>query len=184
MTRRRKTGAMLLIGAMTALIVSAAASPAAAVVIEGPCTGSATFSNGVVVTERQPIDQTVQVPDGDTVAYEGSMNVPAPSDPVPFDGGVDVRLPIGGATIVPWAGETVEVSDAGEYTYTLPSYIPRGTGGLEVTVRHSQGGVTCIVVVTMAVEGSPGTPAILSAAGMLVFGAATIGAGFKKGRTA
>lgn len=181
MKRRRNLGTMLVLGTITVLTVSALASPATGEVFEGPCTGSATFSNGVVVTESQPADQTVEVPDGDTVQYEGNVNIPAPDDPIPFDGGISVRLPIGGATIVTWADNTVEVSDAGEYTYTLPSYIPRGTGGLEVTARHSQGGVTCVVVVTMAVEGSPGTPALIAAAGTLVFGAGLLGAGFKKG---
>jgi len=181
MMRRRRLGAMLVLGTITVLTVSVLASPATAEVVQGPCTGSATFSNGVVVTESQPIDQVVEVPDGDTVQYTGSVNIPQPSDPIPFDGGVDVRLPIGGVTIVPWSGETLEVSDSGEYTYTLPSSIPRGTGGLEVTARHTQGGVTCIVVVTMAVEGSPGTAALIGAAGTLVFGAGLLGAGFKKG---
>jgi len=181
MIRKRRLGAVLVLGTITILMMSTLASPATAEVIEGPCTGSATFSNGVVVTESQPIDQAVEVPDGDTVQYAGSVNIPAPPEPIPFEGGIDVRLPIGGATIVTWAGDTVEVSDAGEYAYTLPSYIPRGTGGLEVTARHSQGGVTCVVIVTMAVEGSPGTPALIGAIGTLVFGAGVIGAGFKKG---
>ncbi|MCL1599165.1 MAG: hypothetical protein M3094_08280, partial [Actinomycetia bacterium] len=135
MKRKPRLGAVLVLGTITLLMMSTLASPATAKVIEGPCTGSATFSNGAVVTETQPIDQTVEVPDGDTVQYEGSVNIPAPADPIPFEGGIDVRLPIGGATIVTWAGNTVEVSDASEYTYTLPSYIPRGTGGLEVTAR-------------------------------------------------
>ncbi len=181
MKRKRKLGTVLVLGTITLLMMSTLASPATAAVIEGPCTGSATFSNGVVVTESQPIDQVVKVPDGDTVQYTGSVNIPAPAEPIPFDGGITVRLPVGGVTIVPWSGETLEVSDSGEYTYTLPSAIPHGTGGLEVTARHSQGGVTCIVVVTMAVEGSPGTAALIGAVGTLVFGAGVIGAGFKKG---
>jgi hypothetical protein len=184
MIRRRRLAAMLVLGALTTLTASALTSPASAEVIQGPCTGSAAFSNGVVVTESQPLDQVVEVPDNDTVMYEGSVNIPEPSDPVPFDGGIDVRLPISGATIVTWSGETVEVSDAGDYMYTLPSFIPRGTGGLEVTARHTQAGTTCIVVVTMAVEGSPGTPALLGAAGTLVFFTGVVGAGFMKGRAA
>jgi len=184
MIRRRRIGALLVLGAISALMMATLALPASAEVIEGPCTGSAAFSNGIVVTESQPIDQVVEVPDGDTVEYTGSVNIPEPAEPIPFNGSIDVQVPIGGVTIVTWSGETVEVSDAGEYTYTLPSYVPRGTGGLEVTARHSQGGVTCIVVVTMAVEGSPGAPALIGAAGTLVFGAGVVGSGFKKGRAA
>jgi hypothetical protein len=175
---------LLVLGAISALTMATLASPASAEVIEGPCTGSAAFSNGAVVTESQPIDQVVKVPDGDTVEYAGSVNIPEPAEPIPFEGGIDVRLPINGATVVSWSGETLEVSDSGEYTYTLPSYIPRGTGGLEVTARHSQGGVTCIVVVTMAVEGSPGAPALIGATGTIVFFAGVVGSGFKKGRVA
>ncbi len=183
MMRRSRLAALLVLGTMLMLTIATLASPASAEVIEGPCTGSASFSNGVVVTERQPIDQVVKVPDGDTVQYQGSVNIPPPEKPGPFNGGIDVKLPLGGFTVVTWAGETVEVSDSGEYTYTLPDFVPRGTGGLEVTARHNQGGVTCVVVVTMAVEGSPGAPALLAAAGTLLFGAGVVGAGFKKGGT-
>lgn len=170
----------MVLGALAALWVAVLAAPAGAEVRSGGCTGSATFSNGVVVTESQPIDEVVVVPDKDDVIYEGSINLPPPDDEVPFNGGVNVRLPIGNWSVVTWSGETVEVSDAGIYPYEVPPSVPRGTGGLEVTAAHNQQGQECLVAVTMALEGDPGTTAIVAAAGAAVFFAGTMAAGVKK----
>ena len=68
----------------------------------------------------------------------------------------------------------------GEYSYEVPSWVPKGTGGLEVTATHTQRGQTCIVAVTMSVEGDPGPAAIIGAAGSAMFAAGVIGAGFKR----
>jgi len=179
--RRRRTAGIALIGSLTILWVASLAVPATADVIEGGCTGSATFTDGATVTESTPLSDTIIVPEDDTVTYSGSINLPPPSEPEAFVGGVDVRLPFGGWTVVSWEGETQEVSITdGTYTYSVPGFVPRGTGGLEVTATHVQQGQTCVVAVTMALEGDPGAPAIIGATGTAVFLAGVIGAGFKK----
>lgn len=180
MRDRRRTASVVLLGTITMFMVVGLGAPAGAEVIQGGCTGSARFSDGTTVTERTPLSETIIVPDGDTVAWAGNINLPPPDDEVPFSGGIDVRLPIGGWTVVGWGGETLEVSDAGLYTYTVPGFVPRGTGGLEVTATHTQLGQTCVVAVTMALDGDAGAAAIIGATGTLVFGLATVGAGFKK----
>ena len=181
MQRFGRSARSVLFGTIAVLWLVALAIPASAEVVEGPCTGSVTFSDGTVVTQATPIDQTVVVPTADTVTYSGDTTLAPPSEPVPFSGGVDVRLPFGGWTVVDWEGETQEVSIAdGSYAYSVPSFVPRGTGGLEVTATHVQQGQTCTVVVTLALEGDPGTPAILAATGTAVFLAGVVGAGFKK----
>ena len=169
------------LGALAVLWLVILAVPASGEVIEGPCTGSVTFSDGTVVTQATPIDQTVIVPAADTVTYSGDTTLAPPAEPVPFSGRVDVRLPFGGWTVGDWEGETQEVSISdGSYAYSVPSFVPRGTGGLEVTATHVQQGQTCTVVVTLALEGDPGAPAIIGATGTVVFLAGVIGAGFKK----
>lgn len=180
MQRRRRTASLLVLGVLAALWIGVLAAPAGAEVRRGGCTGAASFSNGVVVTESQPIDQVVLVPDKDTVFYTGSINLPPPDEAVPFNGGVNVKLPLGSWTVVTWAGETEEVSAEGTHTYEVPSYVPRGTGGLEVTAAHKQQGQDCLVAVTMALEGDPGVEAIVAAAGAAVFFAGTMAAGIKK----
>ena len=112
------------------------------------------------------------------------MNIPPPDDLVDFAGGIDMKLPlIGGITIVDWPdppGQTMEVSDSGEYTYSLPSYVPRGTGGLELTARHTQMGTTCRVALTVAVAGESSPIGILTGAATALFGALMVSAGIKK----
>jgi len=179
--RRRPVASLIVLGTMTMLSMTALASPVSAEVIEGPCTGSATFAGPITVTESQPLSETTIVPEADTVQYIGKLNIDPPADLVPFAGGIDVALPppLGGWTVVSWTGDTVEVADDGSYAYSVPSYVPRGTGGLRVTATHTQQGVTCIVAVTMALEGSPSTAAFIGAIAAIVFGIGTFGAGFR-----
>ncbi len=179
MRDRRRTASLVLLGTITIFLVVGLAPPAGAEVFQGGCTGSAAFSDGTTVTESTPLSQVVIVPDGDTVEYEGSINLPPPDDEVPFSGGVSVRLPLVSWTVVDWSDETVEVSDAGTYTYEVPGFVPRGVQ-LEVSATHTQQGQTCLVAVTMKLDGDPGAAALIGATGTVVFGAATIGAGVKK----
>lgn len=182
-----------MVGTLAAVLVVALAGPASAVVLEGPCTGSVTFPEGTevttigegnVVTESHPLEPTITIPPDATVAYEGSMNIPPPDEPVDFAGGIDLKVPIiGGITIVDWPdppGQTMEVSDAGSYTYSLPSFVPRGTGGLELTARHTQMGTTCRVALTVAVAGDSSAVGILTGAAAALFGALMVSAGIKK----
>ncbi len=179
MRDKRRTASIVLLGTITIFWVIGLAPPAGAEVFQGACTGSASFSDGTTVTESTPLSQVVIVPDGDTVSYEGSINLPPPDDEVPFAGGVDVRLPRFNWTVVPWSGDTVEVSDAGTYTYDVPGFVPRGVQ-LEVSATHIQQGQTCVVAVTMKLDGDPGPAALIAVTGTVVFAAATIGAGVKK----
>lgn len=177
---RRRLTAAAVVGLLAMLMVAALAVPAGAEVIRGGCTGSVTFSNGTTVTESHPLDEVVEVPEADTVQYQGMVPVPEPDGPVPFSGLVDVRLPFMTWVVVDWSGETEENSDSGAYTYTVPSFVPRGTGGLEVTAYHAQQGEDCAARVTMKLAGDPGAVAILSAALTGVFGAGMAAAGMKK----
>ncbi len=193
MTRRRRIVALATLGTMTVLTVTALASPASAVVIQGPCTGSVTFEDGVNVTtfgtpnrvtESHPLSPTITIPPDATVTYEGSMNIAPPDELVDFAGGVDIRVPlIGGVTIVKWpdpVGQTEMVSDSGSYTYSLPSYIPRGTGGLELTARHTQMGTTCTVALNVALAGEFSVAGIVTGALTAMFGSLMLAAGIKK----
>ncbi len=179
MREKRRTPSIVLLGAITIFWVIGMAPPAGAEVFQGGCTGSARFSDGTTVTESTPLSEVVIVPEEDSVAYQGSINLPPPDDEVPFSGGVDVRLPRFNWTVVPWSGETVEVSDAGVYTYDVPGFVPRGVQ-LEVSAVHIQQGQTCVVAVTMKLDGDPGPAALIAVTGTVVFGAATIGAGVKR----
>ncbi len=185
MTNRRRLSAFGVLGGIVVLLVATAA-PAGAEVIVGNCTGSATFSNGAVVTESTPLSETVTVPNKDIVQYSGNTHLTPPDQEEGFGGYVAVRLPVGGSWIVadwpvPSDAKTKEVDDSGSYAYEVPGYVPQGTGGLEVTAYHSQRGQVCQVAVSMALSGSPGPAAIVATIGVAAFGAGVIGAGFSKG---
>ena len=179
MRRRQRMASLVLLGTITGFWVVGMAAPANAEVFQGGCTGSAEFSDGTKVTESTPLDEVVIVPEMDSVTYQGSINLPPPDDEVPFSGNVSVRLPRFNWAVVSWADTTEEVSAGGVYVYEVPGFVPRGVQ-LEVSAAHTQQGQTCAVAVTMKLNGDPGPAAIISAAGMVVFAAGTLGAGMKK----
>lgn len=182
--RGRITGGAIL-GALSMLLVGILAAPAGAEVIQGPCTGFADFSNGTHVDQSTPISVVNEVPAEDDVVYAGDTTLSEPPEEESFEGYVSVRLPAGGSWVVvdwpdPAGSKTKQTAAAGTYHYEVPGWVPRGTGGLEVTAYHVQRGQICEVAVTMALDGSPGPAAWLGAAGTAVFGAGVIGAGFKR----
>jgi hypothetical protein len=186
MYRRKRLAAFGVLGGMVMLMVASLAAPASAEVIQAGCTGSATFSNGITVTEATPLSEVFEVPDkDDNVMYAGVIDLPPADEPEPFSGNVSVRLPLGGSWVAAeWPvppGETESVSDSGTYSYEVPGFVPRGTGGLEVTAFHQQRGVTCEVAVSLALAGSPGPAAWVGTAGTIVFGLGVGAAGSRRG---
>jgi len=184
MARRRRLGALIVLGTITVFTVAALATPAYGIV-SGPCTGSASFSNGAVITAEQDLDPATVIPDMDNVEYQGSIDIPPPSDPISFSGGLNAEVAgIGSIPVVQWGGTTVEVSDSGSYLYDVPSWVPRGTGEILLTANHQQGGAECTGQVKVTLEGDPGAMAIIAGIGTVVFGAGVIGAGVKTKGTA
>ncbi|MGI9585841.1 MAG: hypothetical protein ACR2N7_09660 [Acidimicrobiia bacterium] len=181
MARRRKTGAFLVLGATTLLLVTALASPASAIVTDG-CSGSAKFSNDTEVNAAQSLSIVSVIPEkDDNVRYTGMIDVPPPDEPVPFVGGIVARVagfvPV---TVASWSDTTEENSRSGVYSYEAPEWVPRGTGEILVEASHTQQGKTCMASVKMTLEGDPGAAAIAAAAGTAVAGAGVLGAGIKK----
>ena len=64
MAHKRRIGVLIVLGTMTVFTVAALVTPAYGVV-SGPCTGSASFSNGAVITAGQPLDPATVIPDMD-----------------------------------------------------------------------------------------------------------------------
>ncbi len=174
---------VLMLGMMLAVLLAA---PAGAEVTRGACVGEAEFpsktSDRVLSADRSR-SSVFLVPKEETVAYAGALSVGAePFDsPVPFEGGISVQLPRTSWQFTTWGGESTQVSADGVYTYSIPSFVPAGTGEFEVTGWHKQGDVDCAVVVTVALDGEPGPAALAAAAGTVVFGAGVLAAGSKKG---
>ncbi len=186
LNRRRRFAALGILAGTTILFVGALAAPATAEVIQPPCTGSVTFSDGTTVTEKQPLTETVEAPASDTVTYSGDTTLDPPSEPEGFSGSVALALPAGGSyVIVDWpvpsdaTTEQTSVTD-GTYTYTVPDWVPKGTGPMEVTATHTQRGQTCVVAVNFSVEGSPGGAAWLGAGLTVAAGAGMLAGGIKK----
>ena len=185
--RFRKNAAVtltvLMLGMMLTVLLAA---PVGAEVTRGSCIGQADFPSKTsdrVLDADRPRSSVFLVPMDETVAYAGALSEGAqPFDsPVPFEGGISVQLPLTTWQIVSWGGESTQVSDEGLYTYSVPSFVPAGTGEFEVTGWHQQGDVNCAVVVTVALDGEPGPAALVAVAGTFVFGAGVLAAGSKKG---
>ncbi len=175
--RRRLRASLLPFAAAGALLL---AVPAGAVV-NGPCTGRVEFSNGSVLTAEQPLDPPTLIPPKDEVAWSGSIQASF-DEPVPYAGAVQAS--VGGIMnlqIAAWQGKSDETSASGTYAYQVPAFVPRGTGAILLTGQHAQGDVVCAGQVTLALEGSPGPVAYVSALGTAVFLAGTLAAGVAKG---
>ncbi len=183
---RRNTAVTLTVLMLGMMLTALLAAPASAEVTRGSCIGHADFpskTSDKVLTADRPRSSVFLVPKTETVAYAGALSEGAqPFDsPIPFEGGISVQLPRTTWQIVSWGGESTQVSAEGVYTYSIPSFVPAGTGEFEVTGWHKQGDVDCAVVVTVALDGEPGPAALVAAAGTVVFGAGVLAAGSKKG---
>jgi hypothetical protein len=183
---RRNTAVTLTVLVLGMMLTALLAAPAGAEVTRGSCIGEAEFPSKTadrVLTADRPRSSVFLVPKDETVGYSGALGDGAqPFDtPVPFEGGISVQLPRTTWQIVSWGGESTQVSADGVYTYSVPSFVPAGTGEFEVTGWHKQGDFDCAVVVTVALDGEPGPAALVAAAGTVVFGAGVLAAGSKKG---
>lgn len=165
-------------------MVAASAAPASAEVIQGDCTGSATFDNGVTVTESTPLSTVVVIPPDGEVDYTGDTHLPAVDEEEPFSGSASIEIDLGiSAPIVNWPeppGETKLTQSSGTYKYETPAWVPLGTGAIKVTATHTQRGKVCTAAFNVTLEGSPGTEAAVAAGLTAVAGAATLAAGTKK----
>ncbi|MEN8112850.1 MAG: hypothetical protein ABFS21_00565 [Actinomycetota bacterium] len=183
---RRTTASVLLTGMLGMLLTLALAAPASAESIRGDCVGSATFpskADDTVLSSDRPKSDVFLVPKDETVAYEGALSEGAqPLDsPVPYEGGVQVKLPRYTWSVSHWGGTSDQVAADGTHTYSIPGFVPGGTGEFELTAFHTQGDADCAVVVTIQLDGEPGPAALVAAAGTVVFGAGMLAAGAKKG---
>ncbi|MCZ7532001.1 MAG: hypothetical protein M5U23_01080 [Acidimicrobiia bacterium] len=184
MRKRRRLSALSVLGGTVLLMVAASAAPASAEVIQGPCTGSATFDNGVTVTEATPLSQVVVIPPEGDVDYSGDTHLPPTDEEEPFSGSASIETALGvRAPIVNWPeppGETKLTQSSGTYTYEAPAWVPRGTGAIKVTATHTQRGQVCTAAFNVALEGDPGTQAAVAVGLTAVAGAATLAAGTKR----
>ena len=146
MKGRSRFAALAVLSATVVLAIGLLAAPAGAEVIQGDCTGSAEFTNGVKVVESRPIEDVAFVPVMDTVTYAGDTKLSPPPEEMPdsFNGGAAISLPWGAQTIVTWKGETLETKiDMGTYIYDVTGLVPQGTGPVLVAATHTQRGKTC-----------------------------------------
>lgn len=108
-------------------------APAGAV-INGPCSGSGTFRNGLEsgggsFTVDASTGEVITVPLKDDVAWEGAIAIPARQRPVSGWVRIDLPWPLGGIDIDTWGKDgrvAGAVDNSGTESYDLPSVIPRG----------------------------------------------------------
>ena len=183
---RKNTAVTLTVLVLGMMLTALLAAPAGAEVTRGSCVGQAEFPSKTsdrVLTADRPRSSVFLGPNEETVTYAGALSDGAQpfDDPVPFEGAMSVQLPRTTWQFATWGGTSTQVSADGLYTYSIPSFVPAGTGEFEITGWHKQGDIDCAVVVTVALDGEPGPAALVAAAGTIVFGAGVLAAGSKKG---
>ncbi len=133
--------------------------PASAQDATGPCTASATLSNGVVVDPYDPaLTGTVyEIPVSGSADYEGS--VAATATPRPVSGEVAIQGPPGFGDITitdqwTWSDDSAtSTSKTGSTSWDLPSALPRGVEMTVSGVHREDGVVTCEGTVLVKLEG-------------------------------
>lgn len=170
------------VGVMTgsAMLVLLLVPAGHAEITQGPCDGTAAFSDGLTVAASDPADVPLEIPEADTVSYEARIDIAASEDPVDFSGEIVLSLPIGNWALATWSGETTELATSGTYAYDAPSWVPRGSGPVPLEVSHTHGDVLCRANFRVAVAGSPWNLAsILILCSAIVFGIAAVAAGVR-----
>ena len=166
--------------ACAAILLYPAAAGATPTVINGPCQGSGTFkSTGHKVDATEA--GTVEVPETDDVAWEGSITGVTGDNA--YSGKIEVKLPppFGSLSIDSWSGTTDATANSGVKHYDLPSYVPKGVE-FTVTGSHSQGPASCSGHVTVKLAGSKvNAVSIASVVGTVLTGAGLLFAGRAKG---
>ena len=125
-----------------------------AVDFSGPCTVSASLSNGTVV-DPSASGGVYTVPHKGSANYTGS--IAQPTTPRAHNGSVKVSTPPLVPSINlkdPWGEpDAVTVSDSGTVTWDIPSWVP---GGVEFTVSgsHNDGGLLCKGSIVVKLDGN------------------------------
>lgn len=173
------------VGAATLVALSVAATgptSAKADVVSpaGACVGSGTWVNSGLnetSTSHQPKDVIV-VPRADTVRWAGNEKGFALGALGPrrdIDGAVQLKLPIGLATIDTWGGSSQRYANQGEHTYDLP----KALAGVKLKLKgfHKENGkLVCSGSVYVKIKGtSPLKP--IAVAGLVLSGAVLLLAG-------
>jgi hypothetical protein len=161
-TRRTTKGTLvkrLLVGSTMLGAALLMTHPAGAQDATGPCTATATLSNGVVVNPYDPAmaGTVYEVPIQGSASYEGSVE--ATTTPRPISGRVAIQGPpgFGDFTITDqwtWSSENATTtSKTGTANWDLPAALPRGVE-MKVTGVHRENGVAvCEGTVLIKLEG-------------------------------
>ena len=123
--RLMRAGALVGVGWFLAL-----APPAGADVISpaGACSGSGTWQGGgfsEASADHVPSD-VIEIPQADTVVWEGSVGGASPTDTVPrraISGEVELDLPFGSVTLDDWGGTSERAANTGDHDYDLPDVV-------------------------------------------------------------
>jgi hypothetical protein len=161
---------------LTALAVPALAQGAA------PCAGSATWTTGLEITDRDLGEgKVVVVPRAATVTWAGSIDLnPPPTEPRAASGWVKIKLPfpLGSQTVGKWSDTGTTISNSGSYDYDFPAVF----AGFKVPVTgkhwegtlNAKGEPTCEGAATVQIEGTnpagfiTGGLAVLSFVGVFI----------------
>ncbi len=177
---RAAASRLALVAVACTLLGSALQAPAAAEVVSGSCTGTATLGDSVVLDAEQPRDTAVQVPAEASFAFVGSIDREAGEEvAVPYSGELRLLLPVGSWPVEEWSGETTETEVVVTGGYALPGVLPPGTGPIPLEVVHIVDGEVCRIVVSIATGGSTWDPVTI---GLLVVTLLLVAATFAAGR--
>lgn len=118
------------------------------------------MSPPLTLNAADAIDVETEIPTGDDimVSWEGDTHL-APSDKeYNFAGSVDLLTAALTFAVADWGGDTKDVMDSGVYSYSIPSWVPKGTGAIPLEAFHRHGDLICRAELRVKLDGSPVNP--------------------------
>jgi len=131
-------------------------APALAEVIQGDCSGSLTTADGVVLVDtEQPMTEPVAIPDRGTLEFSGTFGPEQERDtPAEVRGELRGQHAFGSWEITSWQDESLTGQAEGTESYSLPRFLPRGSGPVAIELEVTIDGERCLIVGAAQIDGA------------------------------
>ncbi len=144
---------LFMIASVAVLAITAMATEASAEVVEGSCTGTVTMNGELAIDADRAAMTPAVIAESGTAQIVGSFDREPSDEAMPYRSELQGRHAFGTWTISSWSGQTLTPEVDATESYTLPVFIPRGSGAVPLSLDVAFGDDTCQIVGTVAVAG-------------------------------
>ena len=143
---------LFMIASVALLAIATTAAAASADMVEGTCTGSVTTAGELAVDVERSATPIVNAERG-TGQVEGSVDREPGDEAVAYRGELQGRHAFGTWVIASWTGRSSTSEAVVTESYALPTFIPRGSGEVPLSLDVEFGEDSCLIMGAVAVAG-------------------------------